>query len=378
MGHFNIDKIELKKSRHKKTGSLLWNILNYDISFSSKGLTDQIKEQFYYELSILLESGVDIKTAMELVVSGQKKEVHKELFEKLNHEIIKGKSFSDAMIKVGKFTPYEYYSIQIGEESGKIVFVLKQLAQFFKNKITQRRQVITASTYPLIVVMTAISAILFMLKFIVPMFADIFAKNGNDLPALTMFILTLSNIVSSYFLFFIFFILALVLLIRWQRNESWYRKNSSSLLMKIPVIGEIISKIYLARFSFSMSLLISSKIPMLKALQLTEKMIEYYPIEHALFQMEQKILKGVPLHKCMDAYDIFPKRMVALVKAGEEVNTLDVFFQKLGDQLTQDVNHKASILSSLIEPVIIIFLGIIVGVILVAMYLPLFKMSAVL
>lgn len=378
MNHIKIDKLKVKKAGNSEQRNLLMKLMNYNISFSSGKLGNYVREQFYYELSILLESGVDLKSALELVVSGQKKEMNKDLFEKLKIEIINGKSLSDAMELSGKFSTYEFFSIQIGEESGNLVFVLKQLAQYFKSRISQRRQIISAATYPIVVLSTAFIAILFMLKFVVPMFADIFSRNGNELPALTLVILKLSNFISSYFWFFIILCSCIVIFLRTKLHTIWFRKYSTYFLSRIPVIGSVVSNIYLARFSFSLSLLFSAKIPLLKALQLTAKMVDYYPIEQALLSMEQNVMNGVSLHKCMSEYKIFPKRMIALVKAGEEVNTLDVFFNTLGEHFTQDVNHKASILSSLLEPVIIIFLGLMVGVILIAMYLPLFKMGSML
>jgi type IV pilus assembly protein PilC len=137
----------------------------------------------------------------------------------------------------------------------------------------------------------------------------------------------------------------------------------------------MISKIYLARFCQSMNLLISSKTPLVTAIELVKKMIGFYPIEISLEIMQEDIMKGQPLHISLSKFKIYNKRMVSLIKVAEEVNQLDTMFAKLAKQYTDEVEHETSILGSLIEPIMIIFLGLLVALILVAMYLPLFQMS---
>jgi len=150
---------------------------------------------------------------------------------------------------------------------------------------------------------------------------------------------------------------------------------STVLLLKIPILGPLMQKVYLDRFSYSMTLLIGSKVPILKAIGMVRQMIDFYPIEASLQQLEEKILQGVPLHEGIAGYSIYPKRMISLIKVGEEVNQLDLFFDKIATQYNDDVEYQTALLSSVIEPIIIVFLGLIVGTILISMYLPLFKLG---
>jgi type IV pilus assembly protein PilC len=376
MSGIDFDKL-VKKNAPKttvKTGSFM-EILNRDIKLFGSTLSDKKKEEFYLELHILLTAGVDIKTTLELVANEQVKERDKELINTIKNNVINGSTLSASIRTTGQFTSYEYYSLQIGEESGKINLVLKELATFYQKKIKQRRQVVSALTYPAIVLFASFGAVLFMMNFIVPMFADIFKRFGGDLPVLTKIILNISNGIRHYF-FLVFGLLSLTgILVYKQRQKPWFRNTSSAIILKMPLFGEMVRKIYLARFCHSMTLLIGAKMPLLRSISLVRQMIDFYPIEVSLESIETYILKGDSLHAALSNYPIYHKRMISLIKVGEEVNQLEGFFDKIAKQYSDDVEYQTTMISSLIEPFMIIFLGLIVGIILIAMYLPLFNLS---
>ena len=185
----------------------------------------------------------------------------------------------------------------------------------------------------------------------------------------------ISGFMSAYFYIFVLFMISIVIFVLTQNKKEWFRKYASAILIRIPLIGEIISKIFIARFCTSMALLTSSKVPIIRAIKLIRQMIDFYPIEQSLIVIENDIMNGISLHKSLEKFSIYPKRMVSLVKVGEEVNQLEGFFEKIGKQYTEDVEHKTGMISSFIEPIMIIFLGLVVGTILVAMYLPLFSIG---
>jgi type IV pilus assembly protein PilC len=169
--------------------------------------------------------------------------------------------------------------------------------------------------------------------------------------------------------------MALGLVFRVVRHKEWYRRASSGFILFLPIIGPIISRVYLARFCGAFGLLTGSKVPLLQAISLIKQMIQFYPIHSSLEQVEQNILLGESLHQSLARFAIYDPRLIALLKVGEEVNKLDFFFYKLASQYNEEVEYRASVLSSALEPLIIIFLGAVVGIILVAMYLPLFELS---
>ncbi|MFY9309383.1 MAG: type II secretion system F family protein [Bacteroidia bacterium] len=358
-----------------KSGSTL-DFLNKDLQLFGTSFNDKKKERFYSELCILFSAGVDIRSALELIEEEQIKEKDKLLFTTLKNAIIAGAGLSKAIEQTGMFSPYEYYSMQIGEESGRLPEVLQELAFFYAKKIQQKRQLTSALSYPAVVFCASFGAIFFMMKFVVPMFSDVFKRFKGELPYFTRLIIQVSDVFSNYSLYIILVLASLIGFLYSQRNTIWFRKWSAEVLLRTPIMKDMISKIYLARFCQSMNLLISAKTPLVTAIELVKKMVGFYPLEISLQTIQDDILKGQPLHQSLAKFKIYNRRMISLIKVAEEVNQLDTIFLKLSKQYSDEVEHQTSILGSLIEPAMIIFLGIFVAIILVAMYLPLFQMSS--
>ena len=351
------------------------SFLNREIKLFKSRLPDRIKEGFYLELNTLLSSGVDIRSALDLLADEQTKPAHKTLIKSIHDSIVEGASLSDALKTSEYFTPYEYFSVQIGEESGKLNEVLKELARFYTKKLKQRRQMINALSYPSLILFTSIAAVVFMLAFIVPMFSDVFTRFGGKLPALTQSIISLSEFFADQLPAMSLLMISLIIFIFYNKNKTWFRRYGTALFLKIPVIGEVYAGIHLARFCSAMALLIGSRVPLLRAIQLVRQMMNFYPINISLDEIEKGILNGKSLHSTMKGFKIYSPRMISLLKVGEEVNSLDSFFDKLGKSYAEEAEHKTGLLSTFLEPVMIIFLGVIVGFILIAMYLPMFQLS---
>lgn len=379
MPKIDLSKFETVKKKpveSPKEDKGTFDFLNKDLKLFGSGFSDKKKERFYSELCILFSAKVDIRSALELIEEEQAKEKDKILFSKIKEAVISGTSLSKAIEQTGLFSPYEFYSMQIGEESGRLTEVLQELSTFFEKKIQQKRQLISALSYPAVIFFASFGAIFFMMKFVVPMFADVFKRFKGELPYFTRLIIQLSDAFSNYALYFLLGITMLIVFLYNQRKTIWFRKLSANILLRTPIMKDIINKIYLARFSQSMNLLISAKTPLVTAIELVKKMVGFYPIEVSLETIQEDIMRGQSLHSSLSKFKIYNKRMISLIKVAEEVNQLDTMFAKLAKQYSDEVEHQTSILGSLIEPVMIIFLGLLVAIILVAMYLPLFQMSS--
>jgi type IV pilus assembly protein PilC len=353
----------------------IWGLLNKDIRLFGSALPDKIKESFYLELGTLLAAGMDIRASLELIRNEQPKKKYREFFDVLLKRVVAGMTLSSAMKAADLFTPYEFFSVRIGEETGKLVIVLNELAVYYKKKIDQKRQIVGALTYPVLVMVVAISAVSFMMAYVVPMFADVLKRFGGDLPMITRMVLRFSRWITASGPLLVLLPTGIAALLIWQRKRPWFRKYSSALVLRIPVIGDIIRKIYLSRFSNTMALLIGSRIPMLQAIQLLKQMVSFYPIESSLTDVEEQVMSGTPLHSSLGRHPIYPRKMISLVKVGEEVNQLDTFFSKISTQYSSEVEYRTNLLSKFLEPLIIVVLGLVVGIILIAMYLPLFKLG---
>ncbi|MCF3107863.1 type II secretion system F family protein [Niabella sp. CC-SYL272] len=353
----------------------LEGLLTREFTLFGKPFSDKIKESFYLELGSLMDAGLDIRTALQLIRDEQTKKAPKAILTTVLEKVVNGSSLSTAMRDNKNFTPYEYFTVEIGEETGKLNTVLQQLSVYYKAKIKQRRQIIGALTYPLIVLSVAFCSVFFMMNYVVPMFADVFQRFGGNLPFLTRQVLNASNFMQAAAGKLFLLLLAVIVFIALNRSKPWYKKYKDLLLQRTPVVKHIVSRIYLARFASTMQLLLGARVPLVQALSLSKQVMGFYPLEQALDQMEQDILKGLPLHESMSSKKVFPSKMVALVKVGEEVNELELFFKNLSDRYSEDLDYQTTQLSKFIEPVIIIVLGLVVGVVLIAMYLPMFNMG---
>lgn len=352
----------------------LMQLLNQDISFNTN-YPDKKKEQFYSEISLLLSAGTDIKTALELIVDETEKEKDRKLLEGIKDDIINGLSFSEALQKTGKFTEYEYYSLKVGEESSRVDLVLTDLATFFKRKVEQKRKLSSTLSYPIVLLCSAFGMVVFLLKFLVPMFQDIFKSFNKELPDITQFVVDASAAVSDYFLLIFLIIIGIIGFIYINKKKTWFRRITAKIILKIPVLGDMVQKIYLTRFCHSMNLLISARNPLLNSIQLVKKMIDYYPIQTALEKVEQDIMHGKLLNESMRNFFIFPKKMISLIKVGEEVNKLDAIFKSLDEQYAKELEHKSEVFGKLLEPFIILFISVIVGFIVIAMYIPMMEIN---
>jgi type IV pilus assembly protein PilC len=378
MPTIDLSRYEKKKktpTAPKKDQGGLIAFLNKDISFGSQELSDKKKEFLYIELSSLLQAGINLKSSFELITASQEKEKDKQLFQDIQERVLQGTSFSQSLSKSGKFSVYEIFSLEIGEETGQLTEVLQDLAKFYQNKVKQRRKIISSLSYPCIVLCTSMGAVFFMLEFVVPMFGDIFSRFGGQLPWITSKIISISQTMEGNFLPAVLLAAAITGFLWYVRKTERFRKTVSGLLLKIPLAGNLVQKIYLARFCNSMRLLISAHIPLLRAISLSRQMIGYYPIESSLQKVEDDILQGQPLHQSLEQFPIYPAKMIMLLKIGEESNKLDYFFARISEQYIDEVEYQTATLSSMMEPLIVIFLGLIVGTILIAMYLPMFEMS---
>jgi len=212
---------------------------------------------------------------------------------------------------------------------------------------------------------------------VVPMFEDIFNQNGGELPAITKMVIGASNFIKDYGWLVLIGFGSLIALRKTFSDKTWYKKGKDKFLLKIPFIGSFITSVYLAQFTQAVALLTSSKVPMLSSIQMVRKMIDFLPLNEALAKLEKGVLAGTSLNVSMKDNKIFDNKMVSLVKVAEETNQTEYIFERLNQQYAIEVQQKSKLLSTLMEPMIIIVVGLFVGIILVAMYLPMFKLSSV-
>lgn len=373
---FKIENTPTKKATQSKQSGSIEELLKKEISLFGNSFNNKKKQAFYQELAVLLKAGVSFKEGLSLIIESLKKSADKELIQSILNQVVNGKPFSDALAASKSFTEYEYYSIQIGEETGTTAQVCHELGHFFERKNEQKRIIVAALTYPSIVLSTAILVVVFMLSYVVPMFQDIFKQNNMELPFLTQAIVKLSVLTKTYGIYFLLAIVLFVFSTQFFKENLKYKKALHYFLIKIPVLGTFMTKVYLAQFTQAVTLLTTAKVPLLNSIQMVKKMIRFVPLQEALEQVEQSILKGNSLSSSLKNTPLFDNRIISLVKVAEETNQTEYVFKQLSEQYNQEVVQQSKIMTTVLEPFIILFVGVLVAVLLVAMYLPMFQLSS--
>lgn len=353
-------------------------LLNKDISIGGKGLSIKSKEQLYSGMETLLSAGLDLRSSIELLAEGRAKKKEQALLTQLAETLVKGASLSEAMFESGQFSDYEVFSIRIGEETGQLTKVCRELADFYAKGMLYRRQLISALSYPAFVTSFALGAVYFMLNYLVPVFKGFFGRMNGDLPQLTKNVIAVSDALGRWSTPILLFLAGIIALLYWQRRQPMLRRISAKLLIHLPLFGAVVKGIYLARFCQSMNLLLSSRVPLLNAASLVRQMVGFYPLEEALVQAEKDLVAGISLHATLSKQSFFPPQFLALIKVGETSGQLGAMFARLATQYSDEAGQRTAVLGTLIEPLLIVFIGLLVGLILVAMYLPLFNMGGML
>ncbi|MDL2145175.1 type II secretion system F family protein [Flavobacterium tructae] len=373
---FKVENTPNKKTIQSKKNNSIEDLLKKEISLFGDSFNNKKKQAFYQELAVLFKAGVSFKEGLSLIVESLKKTADKELIQSILNQVVNGKPFSEALSASKSFTEYEYYSIQIGEETGTTAQVCNELGHFFERKNEQKRIIVAALTYPSIVLSTAVLVVIFMLSYVVPMFQDIFKQNNMELPFLTQIIVQLSGLTKTYGVYFIVILIAFVFSTRFFKNNARYKRALHYSLIKIPVLGSFMTKVYLAQFTQAVTLLTTAKVPLLNSIQMVKKMIRFVPLQEALGEVEKSILKGNSLSSSLKNTPLFDNRIISLVKVAEETNQTEYVFKQLSEQYNQEVVQQSKIMTTVLEPFIILFVGVLVAVLLVAMYLPMFQLSS--
>lgn len=348
------------------------NVLNKEIVIS-RSLKQKDFTVFLRQFSTLIEAGILLVDAIELLAEQTESPALKEALENIVEEISEGSTLSESMSKYPALFPELLIQmIKTGEVSGKLQDVLDQMATYYEKQYQLRQKVSTALTYPVAVAIFSLLITIFLLLFIVPIFADMYASYGSELPLITQVVLKLSNFIKVYWWLFIFIIIGLGLLFMRLKNRKSVSLYLDYLILKTPIIGTFIQKAALARMTQTLSSLLNSSVPILEAIEVTSKVVGNRVIEKVLLDSRASLEQGASLAKPMEEHWVFPPLVIQMIRVGEESGALDEMLNKVAKIYDQEVNEASNKLQSLIEPVLIVFLAVIVGFIVLSIVVPMF------
>lgn len=336
------------------------------------------KEGFYTELAVLLEAQMPLKESLELLMRSKRKKKQQDFYSSILKPLDEGSYFHESMRSINNCSAYEWTAIKIGEETGQLGQVVKALSSFFERKNTFRKTLINALAYPTLLLISSIAVLLFMLTTIIPLFKDIFEQQKVALPFITQQVIHVSNLLQSNGMLLFFIGIISVISILFLRKQQRIKDAINFTLIKIPVVSTLIKSNYYFEFSQTMALLSEANVPLVKSLKLLEEMILFAPLQKALQHIRSQLLQGSGISKAVEETAFFDAQMFTFLKVAEETHQLGAIFAKLGQQYQEQLSRRSKLFSSLLEPIIIIIVGALIALILVAMYLPMFRLSTVL
>ncbi|MDK0552893.1 type II secretion system F family protein [Clostridium perfringens] len=355
--------IEKENSKSKKSFSFNSKVKLKDIAVFCR--------QFY----VMLDSGLSIGKALNILIEQCEKPKLREALIGVNGELKRGETLASSMRKRKDVFPNLLTSmIDAGERSGNLDIILKRMAEYYEKETKIRGKIKSAMIYPIVLGVVAIIAITFILTFVMPTFVQMFEENNVDLPMSTKMVLGTSKMLGKYGII-IFFILvtAIILLGKYLKSEEGQYKLSS-INLKIPVIKKLTQKIIVSRFTRTMGIVSSSGMSLVTSIEIVASVVGNKIAEKELLKVKEKVLKGEGLGDSIMNIKIFPPMLASMVKIGEEAGSLDSILDKTADFYDDELEREIKTATALIEPSMIVLMGIIIGFLLISILTPMFKM----
>ncbi|HPC88118.1 MAG TPA: type II secretion system F family protein [Candidatus Saccharicenans sp.] len=339
----------------------------------------KLKELSFFsrQLSVLIDAELPLIQSLGLLAEQQKNKYFTRVITEVKEDVEAGAALNQALRKHPKVFDDLYCNlVASGEQSGSLDTMLRRLADYQESMLKLRAKVKQAMIYPAAIVTFAIIVAIFMLWKIIPVFGGIYQELGAQLPGLTAAVLGLSNFVSDYIILIVVGLIAIVVLYRrWSKTPAG-REIVDRTKLKLPVMSNLMQKISLSRFTRTLSTLIGGGVPMLESLKIASTTTDNVIIERQVLNARQMVSEGKSLHDSLKqaSQDQFPAMMIQMVNVGESTGTLDEMLGKLANFFDDEVDNAVSSLLSALEPLVLIFVGGIVGTLVISMYLPLFNL----
>ena len=326
------------------------------------------------QFSTMIDAGLPIVQCLTVLSEQSESKVLRPITATIARDVEGGSTLAEAFAKYPRtFDELFINMLAVGEAAGVLDTVLQRLATYIEKAASLKRKVKSAMVYPVTIISVAILVVIFMMTFVIPTFAKMFEGLGADLPLPTKIVVWMSNFTRRYILFIVAGLIGFVFALR-----AYYRTPHGSmvidrLMLKVPIVGRLVQKVAVARFSRTLGTLISSGVPILEGLRITARSAGNRVVEKAVMEARENVTAGRPLSEPLRGAPVFPLMVVHMISVGESTGALDQMLTKVADFYDDEVDTAVGTLMSLLEPVMIVILGVIIGGLVVALYLPIFK-----
>jgi type IV pilus assembly protein PilC len=342
------------------------------------GLSDRVKLKdvavFSRQFATMINSGLSLLRALHILAEQTESKPLAEIANQVRIDVEKGSSLSAALAKHPKaFNRLYVAMVRAGEIGGVLDSVLLRLAETIEKQVELRRKVRSAMTYPAVVAVLVLLILTAMLLFIIPMFEDLYKELGGSLPKPTQLLIDMSKLARKFWFLIIGGEIGAVIGFRKWINSEEGRKRWDAIKLRIPVFGPLVRKTALARFSRTLSALVRSGVPILESLDIVAETSGNHVVGEAARDTQQAVKRGEPVSRKLQDHDVFPPMVVQMMAVGEETGALDEMLDKIADFYDQEVEATVDALTSLIEPLLIVIMGVCVGGMVIALYMPMFN-----
>jgi type IV pilus assembly protein PilC len=331
---------------------------------------------FTRQFSTMIDAGLPLVQSLKVLCDQQENPTFKDLLRDINNMVQSGGTLSDSMRKYPKAFDELYCNlVAAGEAAGILDTILKRLAEYIEKSEKLKRKVKSALAYPAVVMFVALVVVVVLLVFVIPVFQEVFSGMGAALPALTQAVVNLSNLLVHNALWVSIGAIAFAFItVKFIKTEIG-KKAVDILGLKLPVFGDLLRKVAVAKFSRTLSTMLQAGVPIIASLDIVASTAGNTVIEEAIIESRIAIAEGRSLTDPLLESGVFPGMVTSMIAVGEEAGALDAMLQKVADFYDDEVDAAVDAVTSLIEPMLIVFLGVTVGTLVIAMYLPIFTMG---
>jgi type IV pilus assembly protein PilC len=329
---------------------------------------------FTRQFATMINAGLPMVQCLDILAAQADKPVFKRVVSTVTSDVEGGATLAEALGKHQVFSQLYVNMVEAGEAGGILDQILNRLAVYLEKAEALQRKVKSAMTYPTVVAVVALGATIFMLMFIIPTFAKMFTDFGGQLPLPTKIVMGLSNFLRDYWYVLLLSVGALVFGFKRFNATDAGKMKIDKLALRIPVLGTVIRKAAIARFTRTLGTLVSSGVPILSGLDITARTAGNKVVEKAIFATRESISQGDTIAEPLKQSGVFPPMVTQMIGVGEQTGALDEMLEKIANFYDDEVDTAVEQLTSIIEPVMIVVMGVIVGGMLISMYLPMFKL----
>jgi type IV pilus assembly protein PilC len=332
---------------------------------------------FTRQLATMIDAGLPLVQSLEILSQQQESKFFKNIIREIREDVEGGSTFAGAL-KKHPVTFNELYTnlVVAGEEGGILDNILNRLANYIEKSEALKKKVKSALIYPATIIGVAVIVVAILMIFVIPVFETMFKSAGQSLPLPTLIVLTISKLIKKYLFIFIPGLILLFYMAKKYYQTQNGRAVIDRLLLKLPVFGPLFKKIAVARFSRTLGTLVSSGVPILDGLSIVSRTSGNRTIEIAILNARTSIREGETIAEPLNRSGIFPPMVIQMISVGESTGALDSMLSKIADFYEEEVDIAVANLTSLLEPLLMVFLGVVIGGVVISMYLPIFQMAS--